>query len=42
MNYYIDQFGRLVYESCNMKSEIIGVEYIQENYMLFMIQLLWE
>ena len=42
MNYYIDSLGRLIYESCNMKSEIVGVEFIQEDYILFKIELLWE
>ena len=37
MNYYIDSLGRLIYESCNMKSEIVGVEFIQEDYILFNI-----
>ena len=42
MNYYIDNLGRLIYESCNMKSEIIGVEEADDKFLFFSLQLVWE
>ncbi len=36
--YYIDEKGRLIYESCGMKSEVIG--FTSDGY--FDIILLWE
>jgi hypothetical protein len=36
--YYIDEKGRLIYESCGMKSEVIGFDYDGQ----FNIILLWE
>ena len=36
--YYIDEKGRLIYESCGMKSEVIGFDY--DGY--FDVMLLWE
>jgi hypothetical protein len=36
--YYIDEKGRLIYESCGMKSEVIGFDSDGQ----FNIILLWE
>lgn len=40
MNFYIDELGKLIYEYCSQRSEIIGVELDGED-LFFKVKLIW-